>query len=40
MKTYSLDTLKNTIKNNNGKVVIFGFGTLGKLSKNASDGYW
>jgi|TARA_B110001452_G_scaffold253508_1_gene244289 organic radical activating enzyme len=33
MKIYSLDTLKNIIENNNGKVVIFGFGTLGKLSK-------
>ena len=37
MNTYSLDTLKDTIENNNGKVAIFGFGTLGKLSKKAFD---
>ncbi|MBD1156617.1 4Fe-4S cluster-binding domain-containing protein [Pelagibacterales bacterium SAG-MED20] len=37
MKTYSLETLKNQIISNNGKVVIFGFGTLGKLSKKVFD---
>jgi organic radical activating enzyme len=37
MKAYSFDTLKNTIKNNSGKVVIFGYGTLGVLSKKVFD---
>ncbi len=37
MKTYYLNTLKDIIKNNNGKVVIFGSGTLGKLSKKVFD---
>ena len=37
MKSYQLNTINDIIKKNSGKVVIFGSGTLGKLSKKVFD---